>query len=45
MTATLPVFDRLGQSDTPLAIIGIDWLGDRGFAIDYGAQKVWQTPD
>ena len=41
----LPVFDRLGPSDTPLAIIGIDWLKDRGFAIDYGAQKVWQTPD
>ena len=41
----LPVFDRLGSADTPLAIIGIDWLGDRGFAIDYGAQKVWQTPD
>ena len=41
----LPVFDRLGPADTPLAIIGIDWLGDRGFAIDYGAQKVWQTPD
>ena len=41
----LPVFDRLGPSDTPLAIIGIDWLQDRGFAIDYGARKVWQTPD
>lgn len=41
----LPVFDRLGPPDAPLAILGVDWLGDRGFAIDYGAQKVWQTPD
>lgn len=41
----LPVFDRLGPPDAPLAVLGIDWLGDRGFAIDYGAQKVWQTPD
>ncbi len=41
----LPVFARLGEAEAPLAIIGIDWLGDRGFAIDYGAQRVWQrTP-
>lgn len=38
----LPVFARLGEADAPLAIIGIDWLGDRGFAIDYGAERVWQ---
>ena len=41
----LPVFDRLGPQEAPLAILGVDWLGDRAFAIDYGAQKVWQTPD
>ena len=41
----LPVFARLGEPEAPLAIIGIDWLGDRGFAVDYGAQRVWQrTP-
>lgn len=41
----LPVFARLGDADAPLAIIGIDWLGDRSFAIDYGAKQVWQrTP-
>ena len=41
----LPVFDRLGSPDQPMAILGVDWLGDRGFAIDYGARKVWQTTD
>lgn len=41
----LRVFDRLGPSDQPRAILGVDWLGDKGFAIDYGAQKVWQTSD
>lgn len=41
----LPVFARLGEADTPLAIIGADWLGDQGFAVDYGTQTVWQrTP-
>lgn len=41
----LPVFARLGEADAPLAIIGIDWLADRGFAIDYGAKQIWQrTP-
>lgn len=37
----LPVFDRLGEADAPLAIIGIDWLGDRSFAVDYRNQRVW----
>ena len=41
----LPVFQRLGQSDEPLAIIGADWLRDHGFAIDYGQQKVWLRAD
>ena len=38
----LPVFSRLGEPDTPMAIIGADWLGEQTFAIDYGAQAVWQ---
>lgn len=37
----LPVFDRLGEADAPLAIIGIDWLAEREFAVDYATQKVW----
>lgn len=41
----LPVFQRLGQADEPLAIIGADWLRDRGFAIDYGRQSVWLRND
>lgn len=41
----LPVFTRLGDTAQPLAVIGIDWLGDQTFAIDYGAETVWQrTP-
>lgn len=38
----LPVFGRLGEPDTPLAILGADWLGAQGFAVDYGARTVWQ---
>lgn len=38
----MPVFGRLGDASEPLAIIGWDWLADRSFAIDYGAQAVWQ---
>jgi len=38
----LPVFARLGETDAPLAVIGADWLGGQGFAIDYGAEAVWQ---
>ena len=41
----LPVFQRLGEIDEPLAIIGADWLHNRGFAIDYGRQKVWLRKD
>lgn len=37
----MPVFDRLGEAEAPLAIIGIDWLADREFAVDYAAQRVW----
>jgi hypothetical protein len=37
----MPVFDRLGEADEPLAIIGIDWLADREFAVDYATQRVW----
>jgi hypothetical protein len=44
-TGDLPVFARLGDPETPLAAIGADWLGDQGFAVDYGAQRLWQrTP-
>lgn len=37
----MPVFDRLGGADAPLAIIGIDWLADREFAVDYATRRVW----
>lgn len=37
----LPVFDRLGAANAPLAIIGMDWLAGRDFAVDYGAHLVW----
>lgn len=40
----LPVFERLGDPATPLAVIGSDWLAGRSFAIDYGAERVWQRP-
>ncbi|HWW24953.1 MAG TPA: retroviral-like aspartic protease family protein [Caulobacter sp.] len=43
-TGDLPVFDRLGHSAAPLAVIGSDWLAGRSFAIDYGAERVWQRP-
>jgi hypothetical protein len=42
----LPVFARLGDPAAPLAVIGIDWLAGQGFAVDYGAEAVWQqTPE
>lgn len=37
----LPVFSRLGEPVRPLMILGMDWLADRAFAVDYGRQKVW----
>lgn len=40
-TGAMPVFDRLGEADAPLAIVGIDWLADREFAVDYKTQRVW----
>lgn len=40
----LPVFSRLGETDAALAILGMDWLAGRDFALDYGAQIVWQRP-
>lgn len=40
--AALPLFDRLGGMDEPVAVIGMDWIGSRQFAIDYGAERVWQ---
>jgi hypothetical protein len=42
--AALPLFDRLGGTDKPLAVIGMDWIGSNQFAIDYGTQRVWQRP-
>lgn len=38
-----PLFDRLGGKDEPVAVIGMDWIGAKNFAIDYGAQRVWQN--
>ncbi|WP_132091353.1 retroviral-like aspartic protease family protein [Caulobacter sp. BK020] len=38
----LPVFERLGDPATPLAVIGSDWLAGRSFAVDYGGERVWQ---
>jgi predicted aspartyl protease len=43
--AEMPVFARLGEPDAPLMILGMDWLAGRGFAVDYGAQKVWLRSD
>lgn len=40
----LPVFARLGEPSAPLAVIGVDWLADRSFGIDYGRETVWQRP-
>ena len=37
----LPVFDRLAMAGDTLAILGMDWLSDRRFAIDYGNRSVW----
>ena len=43
--AALPLFDRLGGMNEPVAVIGMDWIGSRQFAIDYGSELVWQrTP-
>lgn len=41
-SAALPLFDRLGGMDAPVAVIGMDWIGTKSFAIDYGRQLVWQ---
>ncbi|MBZ5708159.1 retroviral-like aspartic protease family protein [Nannocystis pusilla] len=43
--ADLPVFQRLGDPEAPLAVLGMDWLRGKRFAIDYGQKKVWQAPD
>lgn len=40
----LPLFQRLGDPNRPIAILGMDWLADKEFAIDYGAQRVWLAP-
>ncbi|MBL8656708.1 MAG: aspartyl protease family protein [Altererythrobacter sp.] len=37
----LPVFERLAMAGDTLAILGMDWLSDRRFAIDYGNRSVW----
>lgn len=37
----LPVFDRLQAAGPLLAILGMDWLGPEGFAVDYGTRAVW----
>ncbi len=41
--ANLPVFGRLGGANEALAIVGMDWIGTRPFAIDYGRRQVWQA--
>ncbi|WP_434418168.1 retroviral-like aspartic protease family protein [Nannocystis pusilla] len=43
--ADLPVFQRLGDPAAPLAVLGMDWLRGKRFAIDYGQEKVWQAAD
>lgn len=37
----LPVFDRLAGAGDTLAILGMDWLAQKGFAVDYRNQSVW----
>lgn len=37
----LPVFDRLAPAGDRLAILGMDWLAGRGFAVDYERKRVW----
>ena len=37
----LPVFQRLGDPAGPLMILGIDWLQETEFAVDYKSQRVW----
>jgi len=37
----IPVFERLAMAGDTLAILGMDWLSDRRFAIDYGNRSVW----
>lgn len=39
--AELPVFQRLGDPDRPLVVLGVDWLAQRRFAIDYQTRRVW----
>lgn len=41
--ADLPVFQRLGDPEAPLAVLGMDWLRGKRFAFDYGQEKVWQA--
>lgn len=41
-TAALPLFDRIGGMEARVAVIGMDWIAARPFAIDYGKQRVWQ---
>ncbi|MEN3748833.1 retroviral-like aspartic protease family protein [Sphingomonas sp. HF-S3] len=38
----LPVFGRLAMAGDRLAILGMDWLTTRGFAVDYATKTVWQ---
>jgi predicted aspartyl protease len=38
----LPVFGRLAMAGDRLAILGMDWLEARGFAVDYRTKTVWQ---
>jgi predicted aspartyl protease len=38
----LPVFGRLSMAGDRLAILGMDWLAARGFAVDYKTRTVWQ---
>lgn len=40
--AALPLFNRLGGMDQPVAVIGMDWIGSNQFAIDYGTERLWQ---
>ncbi len=37
----LPVFDRLAGAGDMLAILGMDWLAQEGFAVDYRNRSVW----
>ncbi|MBA3941242.1 MAG: hypothetical protein C0520_08545 [Sphingopyxis sp.] len=37
----LPLFSRIDGAGDYLAILGVDWLASKGFAIDYGHQSLW----